>query len=295
MFEEFFFKNRYFLLVLLVGLILAGGEGRAQAPARAPASRAALAPSAPPDGKQYADFGGRIEAVQTIQVRLPVPGLLTKICFREGQEVRQGELLFEVDPRAQQIALDLAQAELARAHADLKGAQAELERQKRLATTIRVPPGAGAEAAVRAAEVKVQSAKLNLESTRITAPISGHVGRANLSAGNWVLPGTVLTTIVSEDPIHVYFDMDQRSYLQFSHQRRQAGRAASAKPAIRVKVGLSTDKGFPHEGVVDFVDNKFDPKTGTILIRAVLPNADRQMLPGLFARVRMPLESPPAP
>jgi multidrug efflux pump subunit AcrA (membrane-fusion protein) len=117
-----------------------------------------------------------------------------------------------------------------------------------------------------------------------------------LSAGNWVLAGTILTVIVSQDPIHVWFDMDEGQYLEWSRQGRQAsGPRPPQAPRIPVKVGLSTDQGFPREGVVDFIDNHFDPKTATIRIRAVLPNPDRLMLPGLFVRVRMPLETPRKP
>jgi membrane fusion protein, multidrug efflux system len=289
-----------------LGLILTGSDSRAQTQAGAPASGAAIAPSVPPTDDKYVDFVGRTEAVQTIEVRHPMPGLLTKISFREGQDVRQGDLLFEFDPRPHQAALALAQAELARAQAELAGAEADFARQKQTGKAAAVSQAeidktathvAAAKDATQAAQAKLQSAQLSLESTRIASPITGRVGRAYLSEGNWVLTGTTLTVIVSQDPIHVSFDMDERHYLQFFvHQWHQAGGSTSAKPPrIPVKIGLSIEQGFPHEGVVDFVDNRFDPKTATIHVRAVLPNADRLMLPGLFVRVRMPLATPRKP
>ena len=149
---------------------------------------------------------------------------------------------------------------------------------------------------VEAANAKLESAKLSLESTQIVSPLPGRVGRTKVSEGSWVLPGTTMVVILSLNPIHVSFDMDARQYFQFSRQWRQAGEYLSAQPPrIPVKVGLSIEEGFPHEGVVDFVDNQFDPKTDTIRVRAVLPNTDRLMLPGLFVRVRLPLETPRKP
>ena len=288
-----------------LGLILAGSEIRAQTQVGAPASGATVAPSEPLTGNHYADFAGRTEAVQTIEVRSPMPGLLMKIDFREGQEVRAGDILFEFDPRPHQATLDLAGAELARAQAELAGAEADFARLSQQNNSAAVSQAeidkaaacvAVAKATVAAANAKLQSAQLSLESTRITSPITGRVGRAYISAGNWVLPSANLTEIVSQDPIHVSFDVDERQYLQSFRQWGQAGGTATAKPpSVSVKIGLSIEEGFPHEGVIDFVDNRFDPTTGTIRMRAVLANPDRLMLPGLLVRVRVPLETPRNP
>jgi multidrug efflux system membrane fusion protein len=284
-----------------LGLTLLESGSRAQTQAGAPASDAATAPSALPAGNQDLDFTGRTEAVQTIELRPPMPGLLAKILFREGEEVQKGQMLFELDSRPQQAALDLARAELAQAQAEVTAAKADLARQQQLGKTAAVSESeiekaaahaAVAMAAVEAAMAKLQSARWSVESTRIVSPITGRIGRASLSVGNWVLPGAVLAVIVSEDPIYVVFDLDERQYLQCSRRWRQAGGSASAKPPrIAVKIGLTVEEGFPHDGVVDFIDNQFDPKTGTIRFRAILSNADRLMLPGLFARVRMSLET----
>jgi multidrug efflux system membrane fusion protein len=287
------------------GWMLAGNNVRAQTTAGATASGSAVAPSTPPARSEHVDFVGRTKAVQTIEVRHSMPGLLTKIAFREGQEVRQGDLLFEFDSRPQQAALELAQAELARAQAELTGVEADLGLQKQLGKTAAVSQAeieraavhiAAAKANVEAARAKLQSAQLTLESTRIASPITGRVGRAYLSTGNWVLPSTILTVIVSQDPIHVFFDVDERQYLQSSQQWRQVGGSSSVKPPrIPVQIGLPIEEGFPHEGVIDFVDNRFDATTGTIRMRAILPNPDGLMLPGLFVRIRLPLETPRKP
>jgi membrane fusion protein, multidrug efflux system len=290
--------------ITALGVILPGSDGRAQTPPDAPASGAAIAPSAP-TGDQHADFVGAADAVETIEVRSPMSGLLAKIVFREGQEVRKGDLLFEFDPRPHRAALDLAMAELRRAQAELTGAEAALVRQKQLGKSDAasqaeiektVAQADVAKAALDVAKTKVQAAQLGLESTQIRSFITGRVGRVHLSAGNSVLPGTALTTIVSQDPIYVYFDLDEKHYRQFSRQWRQAETAAPAKvPQIPVKIGLSTEQDFPHDGVIDFVDNHFDPKTGTIRVRAVLSNADRAMLPGMYARVRLPMTASQKP
>ncbi len=259
----------------------------------------------PIDRNEYAVFVGWIEAVQKIEIHPAMPGLLTRIAFQEGQDVQKGDLLFEFDPRPRQAALEVAEGELARARAEMSLAEAGLARQRQLVKTAAISEAeiekataglAAARTAVLAAEAKLQSARLDLEATRIVSPITGRIGRAYLSVGNWVLPGATLAVIVSLDPIHVSFDVDQTHYLQLARRWRQTGGAASAKPPrIPVKIGLSIDPDFPREGVVDFVDNQFDPKTATIRFRAILANADRLMLPGLVVRVRMPLEMPQKP
>jgi multidrug efflux system membrane fusion protein len=280
----------------------AKSDSRAQTQAGAPGSPAASTPPAPPEGNEYVDFVGRTEAVQTIEVHPAVPGLLTRIAFQEGQDIQKGDLLFEFDSRPHQAALDLAAAELALARAELTVAEADLARQRQLLKAAAVSEAeidkaaahaAAARAALLAVEAKLQSARLNLEATRLVSPIAGHIGRAYLSVGNWVLPGATLAVIVSLDPIHVSFDVDERQYLQLSRRWRETGRSTPAKPPrVPVKIGLSVEPDFPRKGVVDFVDNQFEPKTGTIRFRAVLANPDRLMLPGLFVRVRMPLETP---
>jgi membrane fusion protein, multidrug efflux system len=289
---------------IALGLILAQSNSRAQTRAGAPASDSAIAPSVSPPGDKYVDLVGRTEAVQTIEVRTTMPGLLSKIVFREGQEVRVGDLLFEFDARPHQANLDLTRAELARAQAELAGGEADFARQKQLRNTASSEANidtvaahvSAAKAAVEAAKAKVQSAQLSLESTRIASPIMGRVGRAYVSAGNWVLPSAILTVIVSQDPIHVSFDMDERQYLKSYRQWGQAGAAATAKPApIPVKIGLSIEEGFPHEGIIDFIDNRFDSTKGTIRMRALVANADGLILPGLFARVRIPRETSRSP
>jgi multidrug efflux system membrane fusion protein len=282
-----------------LGMILTQSDSRAQTKAGAPAPRAAIAPSPPPTANPYADFFGHTEAVQTVEVRPSMPGLLTKIVFREGQEVRQGDLLFEFDPRPHKFALDLARAELARALAERAGAETDSVLQRQLhknagATQAEVDRAttrvAVAKAMVEAAQAKVASAQWSVESTRITSPINGRIGRALLSPG-WVPAGVTLAVIVSQDPIHVYFAVGPGQCFQLLRQWHASGGSAPAKPPrIPVKICLSSEEGFAREGVIDFIDNRFNPKRGTIRVRALVPNADRLMLPGLMVQVRMPLE-----
>jgi membrane fusion protein, multidrug efflux system len=291
-------------MLAILGLTVANRGGVAVA-AGAVADEAAAGQPSSSGRNGFADFPGRADAVETIEVRPGISGYLTKTLFQAGQQVEQGQLLSEVDSRLHRAALDKAQAELARAKAEMTVAQADLARTRQVLTTPNSSQAdvdkataqlAAAEATVQIAEVGVNIAKLNLDATRLTAPIAGRIGRASISMGNWVQPSTLLAVIVSQDPIHVYFDVDERQHLQFAREGRRDGASGSGKaPVIPVKIGLADEQGFPRQGVLDFQDIRVDPATGTICYRAVVGNADRSLLPGLFVRVRMPLGRPPAP
>jgi RND family efflux transporter MFP subunit len=177
------------VVLTISGLIMAGSDRQAQTQVGAPASGSGIAPPASATERQYVDFVGRTEAVQTIEVRPAVPGLLARVAFQEGQDVRQGELLFEVDPRPHQAALYQAKAELTHAQAEIAGAEADLARQRQLSKTASLSQAetdqaaarlAAAKATAEAAKAKLESAQLSLESARITSPIAGRVGRAYL-------------------------------------------------------------------------------------------------------------------
>lgn len=248
-------------------------------------------------GRQVADwdeFSGHFEPVDAVDVRPRVSGFVDRVAFTEGSIVRRGDPLFYIDARPYQADVERAEAQLAQARTRAQLAQGEQERAQRLVSTqaisreeldARTSGRAEGDAAVRAAEAALTTARLNLEWTTVRAPISGRISRASVTAGNLVQAGppaaTLLTTIVSLDPIYVYFDSDEHSYLQYVRGLR----AGSNK--LPVYVGLANENGFPHEGKLDFVDNRLDAGAGTIRVRALVPNPNQLFAPGLFARVRL--------
>lgn len=243
---------------------------------------------------QWDTFNGRVTAVESVELRPRVSGYVQRVAFDEGQEVKKGDLLFVIDPRPYKAALDQAQAQLQRAHAEAKLAQAQDARAQTLIEAkaisreefeTRKAASAQGNAGVRAAEAAVAAAKLDLQFTQVRAPIDGRISRAMVTEGNLAQADqTLLTTLVSQDPMYVYFESDEQTYLRYAELARQGKRTRSSNP---VRIGLANETGFPHEGTVDFVDNQVDPATGTIRARAVLPNPDRVFTPGLFARVQV--------
>lgn len=241
------------------------------------------------------DFTGHFEPIQSVEVRPRVSGFIDHVFFPEGAIVQQGDILLTIDPRPYQSEVARAQAVLEQATTHAALAKQELDRASKMVNTqaisreeldSRSSSFAEASAAVRAAEAALSNAKLNLEWTTVRAPISGRVGRAEITAGNLVQGGSptasLLTTIVSLDPIFVYFDTDEQAYLKYVG----ASGAGSVKGRA-VQIGLADETGFPHEGTLDFVDNRVDRTAGTMRIRAVVRNAQHQFAPGLFARVRL--------
>lgn len=240
------------------------------------------------------EFTGRVSAVETVELRPRVSGYVQRVVYAEGQEVRKGDLLFEIDPRPYRAALDRAQADLARAQAESRLANTQDARavslieakaiSKEEFETRRAATAQG-NAAVRAAQAAVTAAQLDLQFTRVRAPIDGRAGRAMATVGNLAQADqTLLTTLVSQDPVHVYFEADEQTYLRYQQLARDGERADARNP---VRVGLANEQGYPHAGTLDFTDNRIDPATGTIRARAVLANPDRAFTPGLFARVQI--------
>jgi RND family efflux transporter MFP subunit len=213
-------------------------------------------------------------------------------------DVQQGDLLVEIDSRPYKLELEKAQAQQALAEARLKQAAADYERAKRLLDQKAISKEeleklaaarVEAEAALKVAQVEVERAKLQLEFTRVTAPMSGKVDRRPVTEGTIVIGDTtLLTAILVLDPLHVYFDVDERDFLRI----RQLLRDQKQDAKLPVSLGLAGDKEFAHQGVVDFVDLKVDPNTGTVRVRAVFPNKDGKFLPGMFVKVRLPLGEP---
>ena len=250
---------------------------------------------------EWEEYTGRLEAVESVEVRARVNGYLQSIHFKNGTIVKQGDLLFVIDPRPYQAELERAKAELALANARLERTGKDLARAQMLVRSravseeevdTRVSDQRQAQETVQAARAMVNAAQLNVEFTQVRAPISGRISRNLVSVGNLINGGTtqstVLTTIVSLDPIYCYFEADERSFLRGIRQSRNGDRATGRTGKQPVYVALADEEGFPHQGSIDFVDNRLDQNTGTITVRAVLPNADLLLTPGLFARVRVP-------
>jgi RND family efflux transporter MFP subunit len=287
--------QRILLALALALLALAAGcSSAAQSKARPPVE-VSVAEVACKQVGEADEFTGRLEAVHTVEVRPRVSGYLESVHFKEGAIVRQGQLLFQIDARPFQAEVDRLKGELAQARAQLARAQSDFARAERLHNNNgmsaeeydrRDAVRGEAEARIASVEGALRGALLNLEFTRITAPISGRVSRAEVTEGNLVGSGPEqvkpLTTLVSLDPIYVYFDADERNYLKYG---RQAG--STRELHSKVGLGLADEDGFPHAGRMDFVDNQVSSSTGTIRVRAEFPNKDLALTPGLFARVRL--------
>jgi len=244
--------------------------------------------------RQWDEFTGRVAAPEAVEVRARVSGYIDRIAFKEGDEVKSGDLLFVIDPRPYKAAYDSAAAQLERARAAARLAEVLDERSQSLIKTGAISRNeydrsnstrAQAVADAHAVEAALAMAKLNLGFTEVRSPIAGRVGRAMLTVGNLVLADqSVLTSVVSQDPVYVYFQPDEQTYLRYAALSRKGQRRDSANP---VRVGLASDTDFPYSGEVNFVNNQVDSATGTINLRAMVPNPDRVFIPGLYARVQL--------
>ena len=228
-----------------------------------------------------------------------VTGFLVKVAFQDGAEVKEGEVLFEIDPRLYRAELDREEAAVGVAEARLKVPESNHKRATALLAQNAISQEecdkAAAErdvaaAGVRLAKAQLAIAQLNLERTRVVAPVSGRIGRRLVDPGNLVKADeTNLASLVTHDPMFVYFDVDERVLLRMQRSMREGKLKTEKLPAA---VGLVDENGFPHRGVVDFMDNCVDPKTASLRLRAVLPNKEKLLTPGLFARVRLLLGDP---
>jgi membrane fusion protein, multidrug efflux system len=279
---------------------------------------AAVAPPVPevivskPEVRQvtdYFEFPGQVMPVEEVEVRARVTGYLVKVNFTDGQNVKKGDLLYEIDPRPYQAALQRAEGELVRNRSLMVKAQLNLARSKRLR-----PSGAVSEdeyeqhvanldvlkGTIESAQGAVRDAELNLEFTKITSPIDGRVSRTRLTVGNLVQTGAgesnVLTTVVSTNPVYVYFDIDEHTLLRYyqlafkTNQELHPNHLKDRK--FPVEIGLASEVGFPHKGIMDFADNRLERSTGTIRVRGIFPNPREYLTPGLYVRVRIPFGDP---
>jgi membrane fusion protein, multidrug efflux system len=235
------------------------------------------------------EFSGRLEAIDRVEIRSRVNGFITSVNFKPGSEVKKGDVLFVIDPRPYQAEVERTEGAAASARAKAGLAKLELTRSEKLLAEKAIAQREydekaadmkGLEADARAAQASYDAAKLNLSYTRVESPISGRVSKAEITVGNLIDATAILTSVVSTDRIYASFDGDEDTYL------RVAGTAQKGTP-VTVKVGLANETGFPHEGKLEFVDNRLDPATGSVRMRATFANTDRELVPGLFARVQL--------
>jgi RND family efflux transporter MFP subunit len=311
-------------LTLVLGLCFSA-TGCGRSPAKAPAAELPSVSVSRPverDVTDYADFTARIAAVDSVEVRAHVWGYLQKVNFKEGDLVKKGQVLFELDPRPYQALLNQAKAKVVQDQAQLTYDEAEYRRNLDLVRSGSVSrsdmdktsAARGVDIAnIAADQAMVTSRQLDCDYTKVTAPVSGRISRYDVTVGNLILGGdqgggTLLTTIVSVDPMYAYFDIDEftiqraRRLAREGKFRRQGdketGRQGEESDSIvksadekawPVSLGLAAEEGFPHRGTINFVDNQLNPKTGTLRVRGVFPNGDGALSPGFFARVRLPI------
>jgi membrane fusion protein, multidrug efflux system len=293
--------KRLALGLALLAVITGGQANAADAPAGAPPAPAVTV--AHPLAKRitnWDEYSGRFQAVQTVEVRPRVSGFIDKIHFKDGQEVKAGELLFTIDPRPFELAVESAKAEVARANAQVELAATEVERARPLVRSGAVTERdfdqraanlSVARAALQAAQAATKNAELNLEWTKVTAPIDGRISDRKVDAGNLVNGGsgttTLLATIVQIDPIHFLFEVSEADYLRYTRLAESGQRASSRTTGNPVRIKLSDEDAFTHEGRMDFVDNALNARSGTMRGRAVVENKNGLMQPGLFARMQL--------
>lgn len=284
-------------------VLLAAGCARPQ-PALAPAKPTEVIVEYPVSREvtAFEDFTGRTEAVAAVDIRARVTGHLKEIRFKDGDDVKKGDVLFQIDPDQYQHEYDRTKANLLLAQVHLARLRKDYSRvmalsAKGAASQEEVDKVAGdqseAEASVATAEAAARSAKLNLDYCTISAPMSGRISRRNIDAGNLVkADDTILTNLVALDPIDAYFDIDERTLLRLRRLVREGKMPSARTTATKVKVGLADEDGFSLTGTINFIDNKLDAATGTLRLRAGVANPKLLLSPGLFVRFRLPIGLP---
>ncbi len=298
----------YPLLLLLAGsalTVLVNGCSKSSATQTPPPPPAVtVAPVERKEIIEWSEFTGRTEAIQSVEVRPRVSGYIQEVKFQSGQLVKKGDVLFVIDPRWHQAEFDRLQADVARARVQMENAKREADRTAKLLASkaisaeeadARLARYEEAKAALLAAEAARDFEKLDLEYTQVRAPIDGRVSRALLTEGNYVsgVAGntTLLTTIVSIDPVYVYADVDEETLLRFNRLVAEKQIEADSEGRVPTELQLADETDFPHRGYIESFDNRLDANTGSILMRAVFPNSSGRIVPGLFARVRIPVSA----
>jgi RND family efflux transporter MFP subunit len=296
-------------LAALLGLASCGpggpppGQGGAPG-GKPPAMPVTVAAALERTVSEWDEFVGRVEAVERVELRPRVSGVLLRVEYTQGADVAAGAVLFQIDPEPFRTEVARLEAELARTRARFELARGERQRVESLVDSGAVSRQEAderraaerdTEAAARATEAALSAARLQLQYTTVRAPIAGRSGRAEVTAGNFVTAGqTVLTTLMSSNPVYVTFEADEQAYLRHVRSARRGERPGTGPVRSPVYVGLANEEGYPGRGTVQFLDNRINPQTGTIMARAVLDNRDGRYTPGLYARVRLAAGAPRA-
>jgi RND family efflux transporter MFP subunit len=286
-----------FWLVACVTILVTSGCQKSAPPPPATVPAVTVAKVIPKEVVEWDEYTGRTDAIESVDIRPRVSGYLEMIGFRAGDIVEKGDLLFEIDPRPYQAALDQAKGLLEQAHAQKKLNDANFTRaQELIARNVTaksdydnaVAQKNVSDAQVSTAQAAVEAAQLNLDFTKVTAPIMGRISRELVTVGNLVqADSTVLTNIVSVDPVYAYFNVDANSVEKYTQQIRQGELQDARKTKVPIYMKLESERGFPHEGYIDFINNQFTASTGTLQIRGVFGNPDGFIEPGQFVLVRV--------
>jgi RND family efflux transporter MFP subunit len=288
-------------LVVVVSILYCGCNRKIEAPPPPPVA-VTFAKPVEREVINYAEFTGNTAAVKSVDIRARVSGYLDKVGFEEGAIVKAGDMLFVIDPRPYQAALDQAQANLDQSQAQLELAESNFKRSEDLKQRGVVSPQdyqtqlsakVQASAAVLSNQAALETAKLNFEFTQVRSPIDGRTSTYSYTIGNLISGGDttssgVLTSVVSVDPMHVYYNVGERAMLAYQSMIRDGKVPYTQEGKAPIEMQLANESGYPHKGFIDFVDNRVDPSNGTIRVRGSFPNKDGFLTPGLFARIRIP-------
>lgn len=285
----------FVLLLAACGKPPAGGHGGGQMPP-APVT---LAPVEQKELVEWEEFTGRVEPVEMVELKPRVSGYITEVHFQSGALVKKGDVLFIIDQRPFETRLRATGADVARAEANAQAMKREFDRVKTLLEAKAIAPEQAemresmnlqALASLESAKAAQHSAEIEFEHSSVKAPISGRISRALTTTGNFVTAGsTLLTTIVTVDPVYVYADIDENSLLKLQAMQRSKTTFTNGDGRVPVELQLSNEKGFPHQGHIESYDNRLDASTGSMVLRAEFSNADNILTPGLFARIRIPM------